>query len=155
MLLIGSFSPTKVLLSHSLTSSTPIPSLDHNNFFQINEPNFRELIRKFFASFEFDASPCRYETLYTGVTFRLGGVEREMSLLEFGWRVGLYSEGESRDIETLSDDEEGDGEGGNEGVRGSADIYRNMSQGDWQVRQARWMDQQDERWGRIDAWMGQ
>ncbi|GKD43636.1 hypothetical protein Tco_1268281 [Tanacetum coccineum] len=30
-----------------------------------------------------------------------------------------------------------------------------MSQGDWQVRQARWMDQQDERWGRIDAWMGQ
>ncbi|GJT19568.1 hypothetical protein Tco_0878274 [Tanacetum coccineum] len=250
----------------------------------------------------------RYEPLHTGVTFRLGGVEREMSLLEFRWRVGLYSEGESRDVATLSglrnaetvnatrlthsfwpsigdgmfnvgntkaqsirnpriklahrcitmtitgrkettnrvteidlfylycifgegvvcnipywlakylksvkdksvifggmfvtriarsfglltnemvsvlnreppphvyrktslvkmevimelhkgeccwpatrevaeegDDEEGDGEGGNEGVEGSTDIYRNMSQGDWQVRQARWMDQQDER----------
>ncbi|GJR42983.1 hypothetical protein Tco_1311086 [Tanacetum coccineum] len=30
MLLIGSFSPTKVLLSHSSTPSTPIPSPDHN-----------------------------------------------------------------------------------------------------------------------------
>ncbi|GKF20232.1 hypothetical protein Tco_0068870 [Tanacetum coccineum] len=53
------------------------------------------------------------------------------------------------------DNEEGDGEGGNKGVGGSADIYRNMSQGDWQVRQARWMDQQDEHWGMINAWNGQ
>ncbi|GKD94724.1 hypothetical protein Tco_1374561 [Tanacetum coccineum] len=74
MLLIGSFSLTKVLLSHSLTSSTLIPSLDHNG----------------------------YEQLHIGVTFRLGGVEREMSFLELGWRVGLYSEGESRDVATLS-----------------------------------------------------
>ncbi|GJV59193.1 hypothetical protein Tco_1465293 [Tanacetum coccineum] len=74
MLLIRSFSPTKVLLSHSLTSSTLIPSLDHNG----------------------------YEPLHTGVTFKLGGVERKISLLEFGWRVGLYSEGESRDVSTLS-----------------------------------------------------
>ncbi|GKB56207.1 hypothetical protein Tco_0912393 [Tanacetum coccineum] len=29
------------------------------NLFQINEPIFRELVREFFASFEFDASPCR------------------------------------------------------------------------------------------------
>ncbi|GKC39079.1 hypothetical protein Tco_1051463 [Tanacetum coccineum] len=114
------------------------------NPFQINEPIFRELLREFFASFEFDATPCRYETLHKGVTFRLGGVEWEMSLLEFGWRVGLYSKGESRDVATLSglrnaetvnatrlthsfwpiigddegegDDEEGDGEGGNKGV---------------------------------------
>ncbi|GKB27743.1 hypothetical protein Tco_0867144 [Tanacetum coccineum] len=40
--------------------------------------------------------------LHKGVTFRLGGVEREMSLLELGWRVSLYSEGESRDVATLS-----------------------------------------------------
>ncbi|GJS77262.1 hypothetical protein Tco_0727143 [Tanacetum coccineum] len=53
------------------------------------------------------------------------------------------------------DDEEGDGEGGNEGIEGSADIHRNMNQGDWQVRQTRWMDQQDECWGRLDTWMGQ
>ncbi|GKA88260.1 retrovirus-related pol polyprotein from transposon TNT 1-94, partial [Tanacetum coccineum] len=52
------------------------------------------------------------------------------------------------------DYEEGDEEGGNEGVGGSADIYRNMSQGDWQVRQARWIDQHDAHWGRINAWMG-
>ncbi|GKB91281.1 hypothetical protein Tco_0963553 [Tanacetum coccineum] len=175
----------------------------------------------------------RYEPLHKGVTFRLGGVEREMSLLEFGWRVGLYTERESRDVMTLSglrraetvnsthlthlfwpsigddkfnvgntkaksirdpriklahqkksvvkmgvimelhkgescwpatrgvieedegDDEEGDGEGGNEGDEGSADIYRNMSAGDWQFRQARWMDQQDNQWGRLDAWMEQ
>ncbi|GKF55128.1 hypothetical protein Tco_0165468, partial [Tanacetum coccineum] len=52
------------------------------------------------------------------------------------------------------DDEEGDREGGNEGVWGSADVYRNMSQGNWQVHQAHWMGQQDEHWGRFDAWMG-
>ncbi|GJT27493.1 hypothetical protein Tco_0907768 [Tanacetum coccineum] len=183
------------------------------NLFQINEPIFRELVRKFLDSYEFlTPPPCR---------------------------VGLYSEGESRDVATLSglrnaemvnatrlthsfwpsigddmfnvgntkaqsirnpriklahrcitmtitgrkettnrvtkidlfylycifgegvvcnipywlakylksgegDDEEGDREGGNEGVWGSADVYRNMSQGNWQVCQARWMDQQDE-----------
>nr|GEU35731.1 retrotransposon Orf1 [Tanacetum cinerariifolium] len=41
------------------------------------------------------------------------------------------------------DDEEGDEEGGNEGAVGSMNIYQNMSAGDWSVRQARWMDQQD------------
>ncbi|GJU28644.1 hypothetical protein Tco_1167265 [Tanacetum coccineum] len=71
------------------------------NFFQINEPVFCELVREFFASFEFDSSPCRYDPLYKGVTFRLGGVEKEMSLLELGWRVGLYSEWESREVATL------------------------------------------------------
>ncbi|GJW07233.1 hypothetical protein Tco_1569656 [Tanacetum coccineum] len=64
----------KVLLSHSSTLSTPIPSLDHNG----------------------------YEPLHKGVTFRLGGVEKEMSLLEFGWRVDLYAERESRDGATLN-----------------------------------------------------
>ncbi|GJY37176.1 hypothetical protein Tco_0422554 [Tanacetum coccineum] len=54
------------------------------NLFQINEPIFLELVYEFFASFEFNASPCRYDPLHKGVTFRLGGVEREMSLLEFG-----------------------------------------------------------------------
>ncbi|GJS01626.1 hypothetical protein Tco_0318134 [Tanacetum coccineum] len=45
------------------------------NLFQINEPVFRQLVRKFFASFEFNATPCR---------------------------VGLYSERESRNVATLS-----------------------------------------------------
>ncbi|GKC09418.1 hypothetical protein Tco_1001028 [Tanacetum coccineum] len=264
MLLIRNFSPTKVLLSHSSTPSTLIPSPDHNG----------------------------YKPQHKGVTFRLGGVESEMSLLEFGWRVGLYTERESRDVVTLSentkeksirdprikldhrcitmtitgrkettnrvtkidlfylyciygegvvcnipywitkylkgvrdksmifegmfvtkiawsfgllteemisvlnreplshiyrkkslvkmgvimklhkgkccwpdtrgvieedegDDEEGDGEGGNEGDGGSTDIYRDMSVGDWQVRQARWMDQQYNQWVRLNAWMEQ
>ncbi|GJT39316.1 hypothetical protein Tco_0939181 [Tanacetum coccineum] len=43
-----------------------------------------------------------YDPLHKGVTFRLGGVEREMSLLKFGWRVGLYFERESRNVATLS-----------------------------------------------------
>ncbi|GJT90763.1 hypothetical protein Tco_1079608 [Tanacetum coccineum] len=292
MSLIGSFSQTSVLLSHSSTPSIPIPSPDHN----------------------------RYEPLHKGVKFRLGGVEREMALLDLGWRVGLYSERESRNPVTLiglrgaekvnstrlthlfwpiisdggynvgntkaksirnpriklahrcimmtisgrkettnrvteidlfylycifgegvvcnipywlakylksirdkgvifggmfvtriawsfglfteemvvvlnreppphvyrktslvkmgvimelhegecywpvtrgvveedeGDDEEGDREKGNEGVGGSADFYQNMSTGEWQVRQARWMDQQDENWGRLNTWMEQ
>ncbi|GJT89328.1 hypothetical protein Tco_1071045 [Tanacetum coccineum] len=69
-----SFSPTKVFLSRSSTPSTPIPSPDHNG----------------------------YEPLHKGVTFMLRGVERGMSLLELGWRVGLYSERESKDAATLS-----------------------------------------------------
>ncbi|GKA32560.1 hypothetical protein Tco_0718927 [Tanacetum coccineum] len=36
-------------------------------------------------------------------------------------------------------------EAANEGVGGSADVYRNMSRGDWQVRQGQWMDQQGGR----------
>ncbi|GJW95163.1 hypothetical protein Tco_0174835 [Tanacetum coccineum] len=224
-------------------NTDPFSGSQWANFFQINEPIFRELTREFFASFEFDATPCRYDPLHKDVTFRLGGVEREMPLLEFEWRVGLYYERESRDVlvaqsirnprvklahwcimmtitgrkETTNRVTEidlfflycifGEGvvcnipywltkylksvrdksvifrgmfvmkiarsyglltnemekvkvimkeameKGGNEGVGGSADIYCHMSQGDWQVRQARWMDQQDEHWVRIDAWM--
>ncbi|GJX60407.1 hypothetical protein Tco_0291797 [Tanacetum coccineum] len=41
-------------------------------------------------------------------------------------------------------EEEARGDAGNEGAGSSADTYRNMSQGDWQVCQAQLMDQQDE-----------
>ncbi|GKB50670.1 retrovirus-related pol polyprotein from transposon TNT 1-94 [Tanacetum coccineum] len=79
-----------------------------------------------------------------GITFRLGGERKEMSLLEFRSRVGLYTEQQSRDRATLSglsraemrdsgseEEDEGDNEGneaaegyvGHEGVGGSADIY--------------------------------
>nr|GEX18793.1 retrotransposon Orf1 [Tanacetum cinerariifolium] len=43
----------------------------------------------------------RYESLHKGIIFRLGGFEKEMSLFEFGWRVGLYTERESKDVATL------------------------------------------------------
>ncbi|GKG01714.1 hypothetical protein Tco_0306419, partial [Tanacetum coccineum] len=53
------------------------------------------------------------------------------------------------------DYEEAGGDAGQGEAGGSADLYRNMSQGDWQAHQAHWMGQQDERWGRLDTWMGQ
>ncbi|GKB89348.1 hypothetical protein Tco_0961620 [Tanacetum coccineum] len=84
-------------------------------------------------------------------------VYKKTSLVKMGVIMELHK-GEccwptTREVieEGEDDDEEGNGEGRNEGLGGSTDIYRNMSQGDWQVRQVRWMDQQDEHWGRIDA----
>ncbi|GKB13976.1 hypothetical protein Tco_0847899 [Tanacetum coccineum] len=60
-------------------------------------------------------------------------VYRKTSLVKMGVIMELY-EGEccwpaTREVveEGEGDDEEGDGEGGNKGVGGSADIYRNMS----------------------------
>ncbi|GJS16570.1 hypothetical protein Tco_0411042 [Tanacetum coccineum] len=70
--------------------------------FCVNEPVYRELVHEFFASFEFDASPCRYDPNHLGVRFRLGGEQKEISLLELGWRVGLYSKRRSRENATLS-----------------------------------------------------
>ncbi|GJT23575.1 retrotransposon ORF1 [Tanacetum coccineum] len=90
-------------LAHSFFDSIntdPFSEPQWANLFQINEPIFRELACEFFALFEFDATPCRYDLLHKGVKFRLGGLEREMHLLEFGWRVGLYSERESREAAT-------------------------------------------------------
>ncbi|GKA65418.1 hypothetical protein Tco_0765125, partial [Tanacetum coccineum] len=52
-------------------------------------------------------------------------------------------------------EEEAEGDAGHGGVGSSANIYHNMSQVDWQVHKARWMDQQDEQWGRLNTWMGQ
>ncbi|GKC74771.1 hypothetical protein Tco_1120654 [Tanacetum coccineum] len=72
------------------------------NLFRINEPVYQELVRKFFASFEFDASPCRYDPENLGVRFRLGGDQWEISLLEMGWRADLYTERKSRENVTLS-----------------------------------------------------
>ncbi|GJW67824.1 hypothetical protein Tco_0122248, partial [Tanacetum coccineum] len=37
-----------------------------------------------------------YNPAHVGVSFRLGGETRTLSLLELGWRIGLYSEEESR-----------------------------------------------------------
>nr|GEV33693.1 putative reverse transcriptase domain-containing protein [Tanacetum cinerariifolium] len=78
-------------------------------------------------------------------------VYRKNSLIKMGVIMEVY-EGEccwpaTREVagEGRGDDEEGDGKGGNEGIGGSADIYHNMSQGEWKVNQAQWMGQQDER----------
>ncbi|GJZ55378.1 hypothetical protein Tco_0610571 [Tanacetum coccineum] len=179
----------------------------------------------------------RYDPLHKGVKFRLEGIEREIHLLEFGWREskdqacsslphndhygkegnhhrvteidlfylycifrdgivcnipywlakylksvreksvifrGMFVTMMARSFSLLTnelgecfwlatrevagegggDDEEGDGEGGNEGIGVFVDNYRSMSQGEWQVHRAQWMVQQDERWGGLDTWMG-
>ncbi|GKC21392.1 retrotransposon ORF1 [Tanacetum coccineum] len=73
-------------------------------------------------------------------------VYRKTSLVKMGVIKELH-EGEccwpaTKEVaeEGGGDDGEGDREGGNEGIRGSTDIYRNISQGDWQARQACLMD---------------
>ncbi|GJS62138.1 hypothetical protein Tco_0656922 [Tanacetum coccineum] len=78
------------------------------NLFPVNEPVYQELVREFFTSFEFDASPYRYDPNHLGVRFRLGGEQKEISLLELGWRVGLYSKRQSRENATLSGLRNGD-----------------------------------------------
>ena len=70
------------------------------NMFQMNEPIYRELVWEFFATLEFEATACRYNSGHVGVKFRLGREEREMTLVEFGWRVGLYSERVGREEAT-------------------------------------------------------
>ncbi|GKA03976.1 hypothetical protein Tco_0676757 [Tanacetum coccineum] len=44
-----------------------------------------------FAEGNLKNSNMEYDPEHVGLTFRLGGELRSMSLLEFGWRVGLYS----------------------------------------------------------------
>ncbi|GKB56971.1 hypothetical protein Tco_1076314 [Tanacetum coccineum] len=49
-------------------------------------------------------------------------------------------------------EEDAEGEEATEGEAGGyADAYRDMSKGDWQVRQGLWMDQQDRRWGQLES----
>ncbi|GJV13354.1 hypothetical protein Tco_1354895 [Tanacetum coccineum] len=113
------------------------------NLFGVNEPIYRELVHEFFASFEFDASPCRKKLLIAM------GIIMELYNGVCIWPM-------TRTVEEGDEaKEEVGGEAANEGDGGSAKMYRNMSQGDWQVRQARWMDKQDERWEQFDAWRGQ
>ncbi|GJS62328.1 zinc finger, CCHC-type containing protein [Tanacetum coccineum] len=226
------------------------------NLFQINENVYLELVHEFFALFEFDASPCRYDPNHLGVreSATLSGLRKGVTvkanylLLGFWPTIGdggfnirntkvtairdpkvklahrciattivgtkesthkiteidlfylycIYFEGVICNIpywlaklltnemisalsvdpsplvlkkkslfsmgvvmelhngacfwpatqEVKEEDDEADeaagGDAGNKGVGGSADMYRNMSQGDWQVPQARWIDQQEK-----------
>ncbi|GKD62385.1 hypothetical protein Tco_1299894, partial [Tanacetum coccineum] len=43
-----------------------------------------------------------YDPNHLGVRFRLEGKQKEISLLELGWRIGLYSERQSRESAPLS-----------------------------------------------------
>ncbi|GKD75163.1 hypothetical protein Tco_1333445 [Tanacetum coccineum] len=46
--------------------------------------------------------PNGYDPKHLGVMLRLGGEKMEISLLELGWRVGLYIERKSRENMTLN-----------------------------------------------------
>ncbi|GJX44221.1 hypothetical protein Tco_0260897 [Tanacetum coccineum] len=138
----------------------------------MDELVFHELVWEIFASFKFSSVACRYDPDFEGISFSLRGEPRKMSLLEFRWRVRLYSEEQSRLSSTMNglcrretvkdehvlmqfwpyigdddfvvrEDEEVE-EAANEEAGGSAEVYQNMSRGDWKIRQARRMDQQDE-----------
>ncbi|GJW94251.1 hypothetical protein Tco_0173923 [Tanacetum coccineum] len=62
--------------------------------------NFFESIHS--DPFSFESTACRYDPEHKGIKFRLGGEARKISLLELGWRVGLYFENRSREDNTLS-----------------------------------------------------
>ncbi|GJR04988.1 hypothetical protein Tco_0527972 [Tanacetum coccineum] len=83
-------------------STDPFSGPQWGNLFRVNEPIYRELVREFFASFEFEASACKYDPEHAGIKFILGGEPREMPLLELGWGVRLYTKRKSRDNANLS-----------------------------------------------------
>ncbi|GJZ03782.1 MAK10-like protein [Tanacetum coccineum] len=89
--------PTQV---KKITTSCEICSSPHDSRYYMKDPE--QAFVEYASSRTDKVGGKWYEPLHKGVTFRLGGVEREISLLELGWRVRLYSERESRDVATLS-----------------------------------------------------
>nr|GEU45427.1 hypothetical protein [Tanacetum cinerariifolium] len=91
---------------------------------------------------------------YMGIKCRaLPHVFKKKSLISIGVVMELHNEGCFWFVarEVVEEEEEDDkvdeaarGGVGHEGAGGSANMYQNISQGDWQVCQALWMDQQDE-----------
>ncbi|GKB15975.1 hypothetical protein Tco_0849898 [Tanacetum coccineum] len=112
------------------------------NLFRINEHVYQELVSEFFASFEFDASPCRYNPEHSGVreSATLSGLGSAETVKESGLLMEFWPNiGDGGFNEDDEAEEANEGEAGNEGAGGSADMYRNMSQGDWQEERANWM----------------
>ncbi|GKF29348.1 hypothetical protein Tco_0095690, partial [Tanacetum coccineum] len=70
------------------------------DLFWVNEPVYRELVREFFAIFSYGDSTCINNPRAARIQFRLGGGQRSFSLVEFRWRVGLYSKTEGDEIGT-------------------------------------------------------
>ena len=60
--------------------------------FRICEPVHEELVRELYATFHFEAAEAQGEVGRTRIHFRLGGVRRTCSVMEFGWRLGLYDQ---------------------------------------------------------------
>ncbi|KAI3749743.1 hypothetical protein L2E82_20359 [Cichorium intybus] len=62
---------------------------------QIREHSYKELMLEFFSKATFDPTE---EDMFvrTGLSFRLGGEPRQCSVVELGWRLGLYPHGDAR-----------------------------------------------------------
>ncbi|GJR72215.1 hypothetical protein Tco_0084580 [Tanacetum coccineum] len=83
------------LLTRSIHSGTIIDWI-----FLTEQGLEKELARKFFTTFEFGAFTSRTNPMHVGVHFRLGGKQRLLSLVELGWRIGLYSKAEGGENST-------------------------------------------------------
>ncbi|GJR18099.1 putative reverse transcriptase domain-containing protein [Tanacetum coccineum] len=86
--------------SETLTKGIPQCYQIHASKFTMCQLVYRELVREFFTSFEFKDYASKGNPKFKGVSFRMGGEYRTMSLLELGWRVRLYSEEDSLDDHT-------------------------------------------------------
>ena len=60
--------------------------------FRMSEPVYDELVRELFATFRFEAAEAQGDVGRTRIYFRLGGERRTCSVMEFGWRLGLYEQ---------------------------------------------------------------
>ena len=56
---------------------------------------YDELVREFLATYHLDVGTARNDVGATSVYFRLGGENRSCSILELGWRLGLYNQHEA------------------------------------------------------------
>ncbi|GKC42062.1 hypothetical protein Tco_1059784 [Tanacetum coccineum] len=112
--------------------------------------SFRLLTNEFRNALSIEPPP----HVFKNKSFIAMGVIMELENGMCAWPVVRAME-EEEDVDDDEGDEAAGGGAGHEEAGGSTAMYRNMSQGDWQVRQARWMDQQDEQWGRPNTWMGQ
>ena len=73
-----------------------------DRLFRMREPVYDELVRELFATFRFDAAEAREDMGHTMIYFRLGGEMRSCSVMEFGWRLGLYDHTEARQGEFMT-----------------------------------------------------
>ncbi|GKA51659.1 hypothetical protein Tco_0744855 [Tanacetum coccineum] len=82
--------------------SDPFSGPHWSNLFLINELVYRELVQELFSTFELEVVAFRNNPEHARIHFRLGGEQRMLSLVELGWRVGLYSEAQGGEHGTVT-----------------------------------------------------
>ncbi|GJU16124.1 hypothetical protein Tco_1144090 [Tanacetum coccineum] len=134
--LIGSSLLAKTSIKNSSTPSVPTASPGLN----------REIFSMLMSSSIESWTPPH---VFKNKTFKCKGMIMELQNIICVWPAPRAVEEEEEA------EEEAKGDEGHDGAEGSTAMHRNISQCDWQVRQARWMAQQDEQWGRLNTWMRQ